>query len=76
MQVNIVYQKKLETNQNVIIRYPGKSDAKVMCDYINSLSKEKTYITYQGETITLKDEQEYLKDQLKRIKNSLNFPLT
>ena len=62
----------LKTNLNdldILLRYPKKEDAKLMRDYINILSKEKTYITWQGEKLKLKDEEKYLNDQLKRIKN-------
>jgi len=40
-----------------------------MHKYINKLSVEKTFIDFQGEEISLKEEKEYLKDELKRIKN-------
>ncbi|MEK7075258.1 MAG: GNAT family N-acetyltransferase, partial [Patescibacteria group bacterium] len=62
----------LETNLDgldILLRYPKSGDAKSMCDYINILSKEKTYITWQGEKLKLKDEEKYLNDQLERIKN-------
>ena len=54
---------------NVVLRYPKKGDAGQMCDYINKLSKEQTYITWQGEELLLKDEEKYLNEQLKRIEN-------
>ncbi len=64
----VVYKDKFGSNLSLVIRYPRSGDAKTMCDYINKLSKEKTYITYQGEKITLKEEEEYLKSQLEKIK--------
>lgn len=68
MAKNIVYKEVLD-NLNIVIRYPQDRDAKAMCDYINDLSKEKTFITWQGEKIKLEDEKKYLKEQIKRIKN-------
>ena len=65
---DIVYKGKINNNLDILIRYPRDGDAKAMRDYINTLSKEKTYITFQGEKITLKDEEKYLKNQLERIK--------
>lgn len=50
-----------------LIRYPAVGDAPAMCAYINPLSKEKTYILFQGEEITLEAEQAYLESQLKKI---------
>jgi RimJ/RimL family protein N-acetyltransferase len=35
--------------------------------YINEISKEKTFITYQGEQISLEDEEKYLNGQLEKI---------
>lgn len=64
---NIVYKGKIDGTLDAVIRYPRDGDVKAMCDYINTLSKEKTYITYQGEQIALKDEEKYLKGQLERI---------
>ncbi len=63
----IVYKGKVNDDLNIVIRYPKFSDAKSMSDYMNKISKEKTYITWQGEKITLKYEKEYLKGQLEKI---------
>ena len=38
-----------------------------MRDYINTLSKEQTFIRFQGEKVSLGDEAKYLNSQLKRI---------
>lgn len=68
----------LKTNLNglnVLLRYPKQGDAKLMCDYINILSKEKTYITWQGEKIKLTDEQKYLDKQIKRFKSKESVQL-
>lgn len=64
---NVVYCDNIG-NLEVIVRYPQKGDVKAMLNYINVLSKEKTYITWQGEKISLKHEQKYLKNQLEKIK--------
>lgn len=53
---------------DIVIRYPKISDAKLMCDYINTISKEKTYITLQGEKVSFKEEKEYVSGQVKKIK--------
>lgn len=64
----IVFTGNTLKGNNVLIRYPTKDDARIMCDYINTLSEEKTFITYQGEEINLEYETKYLNDQLEKIK--------
>ena len=54
---------------NFLIRYPSAGDAQEMCDYINTLSREQTFILFQGEEITLEAEQNYLESQLEKIAN-------
>jgi RimJ/RimL family protein N-acetyltransferase len=60
---------KTKNGLEFVIRYPEQKDAVKMQTYINNLSKEKTFIYLQGENISLKKEKEYLKEELKRIKN-------
>ena len=62
----IVYQGKVE-DLDVVIRYPEMADLKAMHEYINIISAEKTYISYQGETISLEEEEKYIKGQLEKI---------
>lgn len=64
-----VYHETID-NLDVVVRYPMNGDAKAMCNYINVLSKEKTYITWQGEKLKLEDEEKYLIKQLENIKNN------
>lgn len=51
-----------------IIRYPKRTDLQELWRYINELSKEQTFISFQGEEITLKDERSFLNDALKKIR--------
>lgn len=67
--------EKTLNNLNINVRYPIKTDAQIMCDYINTLSKEKTYIAMQGEVVKLQDEKKYLNNQLKRIKTKESVQL-
>ncbi|PIY80111.1 MAG: hypothetical protein COY80_04610 [Candidatus Pacebacteria bacterium CG_4_10_14_0_8_um_filter_42_14] len=62
-----IFEQRLENNQPLIIRAPKTSDAQAMCDYINALSKEQTFIRFQGEQVTSEYETEYLEKQLKKI---------
>ncbi len=67
MEGKIVFEGKTGKNNHIVIRYPTREDAQAMCDYINILSKEQTYITFQGEQINLEDEEKYLYGQLDKI---------
>lgn len=66
MDTTIVFKGKINSN-DILIRYPESSDAKQMMEYINSLSDERTYITYQGEHETLESEAKFLNQKLKSI---------
>ena len=63
---HIVFNETVN-GEEVVIRYPMDGDAPVMCDYINTLSSEKTFIMMQGEQMSLVDEEKYLKGQLEKI---------
>ena len=71
----IVFQGKTSAEKDIFIRYPQEGDAQLMCDYINTLSKEQTFIRFQGEQISLEDEAKYLNDQLQRIKDQKTVQL-
>ncbi len=55
-----IYDQQHEGVGRVVVRYVGIGDAPIMLDYINELSREKTYITFQGEQQTLEDEQKHV----------------
>jgi RimJ/RimL family protein N-acetyltransferase len=67
--MKIVYQGKTKTGKDIIIRYPEISDLEEMLKFINTVSDEKTFITYQGEHETLESERKYLKKRLEDINN-------
>lgn len=64
---NIIYRGKTKKGVGYVIRYPDNNDAEKMCLYINTISKEKTFIRYQGEVVTLDEEKSFLENQLKKI---------
>lgn len=55
--------------KNIEIRLPKISDLQMMWEYINKISKERTFIRFQGEEISLKEEEEFLISQIEKIKN-------
>jgi ribosomal protein S18 acetylase RimI-like enzyme len=60
-------ESKTKTNIEYTIRYVQESDDKNLNDFINELSREKTYITYQGEVVSIEEEREYVSAQLDKI---------
>lgn len=64
----IIAQKEVD-GHNVIVRYIEAVDSKPMRDYINRLSNERTFITLQGEQISLEEEEKYIDECLKKISN-------
>lgn len=64
----IVFKGKTSDGISYLIRYPKKTDLQELFRYINELSKEKTYISLQGEEMSLKEEREFLNKTLRKIK--------
>lgn len=62
-----IYRGKTKKGREMIVRYPIKSDALIMMKYMNVLSKEQTFIRFQGEQLTKDFEEKYLDDNLKKI---------
>lgn len=67
MEGKVVFEGKTKDGQEIIIRYPAKTDLQAMWEYINALSKERTFIRFQGEEISLEDEEKYLNSFLEKI---------
>lgn len=67
MEGKIVFKGKSQKGKEIVIRYPTKADLGAMWEYINTLSKERTFISYQGEEISLEDEEKFLNSQLEKI---------
>lgn len=65
----IVIEKEL-SGRGVTIRYMNKDDAEPMRRYMNKLSKEQTFITYQGEEISVEEEQKYVEETMKKMENT------
>lgn len=75
MNIKIVFQGKTKTGKDILVRYPEIGDVGEMLEFINEISKEKTFISYQGEEETLESETKYLKLKLKAIKNKKSVQL-
>ena len=75
MDGKIVHQGKSKKGTEITIRYPESIDAELMTDYINTLSDERTFITYQGEHETIDSETKYLTGQIEKIRNKMAVQL-
>ena len=64
----MMYKFTTKTGKEITIRQPKMSDLKATLKYINKLSKERTFITVQGEQRTLKEEREYIAGFIKNDK--------
>jgi len=66
--MKILYRGLTKDNQKIIIRYPEVRDLLEAWRYFNQISAEKTFITYQGEKVSKKDEAQWLDKNLKLIR--------
>ena len=66
----IVYRGKTKKGNEIYIRYPQETDVSFFLDFYNAASKEKTFIRNQGELLTQAEEEKYVKDLLKKIRDS------
>jgi RimJ/RimL family protein N-acetyltransferase len=60
----IIFEGVTAKGLHVVLRHPRHGDAPALLDFINTLSREQTYILFQGEQLTLKDEESYLESRL------------
>lgn len=58
-----------KSGDNVLIRYPTVGDTKLATEYINTISKEDTYITFSGEQFTEEEENQYIAESLRKIES-------
>lgn len=63
----MINEFRFKDGRKITFRYPRTGDGPVMTKYINDLSKEKTFIRFQGEIITVEEETRYLEKQMERI---------
>lgn len=65
---NAVYKGKSEAGTPLLVRCPTIRDVGVMRRYINTLSRERTFIIRQGELVSYLEEKKYVEEQIKQIK--------
>ncbi|HVT01608.1 MAG TPA: GNAT family N-acetyltransferase [Patescibacteria group bacterium] len=65
--MKIVFEGKTKTGKDIVIRYLGLEDTPQLLQYINEISREQTFITLQGEQLTLAEEEKYVSDMVKKV---------
>lgn len=66
--MKIIYQGLTKSGQKLVIRYPMATDLTQVWRYINRISAEKTFITFQGQKISKKNEAKWLDDKINQIR--------
>jgi ribosomal protein S18 acetylase RimI-like enzyme len=66
----VVYLGKTKKGTEIVIRYPKLEDGPILLDFINPLSKEQTFIRFQGEQLSLEDETNWLNGMLDGIQKN------
>ena len=61
--------------KNILIRLLHQHDAASLCRYMNALSRERTFIRFQGEQFTLEEEAAYITGQLQRMEQNQTIHL-
>ncbi len=69
MEGKVIFEGKTEKGLSVLIRYVKSDDVEILNDYINILSREQTFISYQGEEIPPEFEKEYIRKLIEKFKN-------
>jgi len=69
-RIGTVVREGATAQGNYTIRYLNQGDAPGMLDYINTLSREKTFILFQGEQLTLEHEEAHVTRQLQAIERN------
>lgn len=71
----VVFEGKTVKGLPIVIRYLKEEDTDALRDYINVLSKEQTFIRFQGEQVSFEEEKEYVERFVRRIKRRLAVKL-
>jgi RimJ/RimL family protein N-acetyltransferase len=68
LEGTVMYEGKLG-EIDVMIRYCRRDDVERLLEFINTASKEYTYIIFQGEQLTLEEESRYVEGYMKKIED-------
>lgn len=54
---------------DIVIRHVQRNDVEKLLDFMNIISNEKTYITFQGEQMSIEEESRYVEDFIQKAEN-------
>lgn len=63
----IIFEGKSKKGRSLLIRVPTIVDIPALRDYINEISKEQTFITLQGEQLTLREETKQMNIKMDKV---------
>ncbi len=66
----VVY-RGMAAGKPIVIRYPKMSDAKAALEFINKISREKSFLNIQGKQLNMKEERAFLKKNISGIKKKV-----
>lgn len=68
LEGSVVFKGKLNGTE-ILIRHCRRDDVEILLSFINTLSTEQTYITFQGEQLTLEEESRYVEGIIDKAEN-------
>jgi len=71
----VIFKGKTAKGAEITLRYPKADDVDEMLRYINTLSKERTFIRYQGEQVTREEEKKFVNGILNKLKRKIDVHL-
>jgi RimJ/RimL family protein N-acetyltransferase len=73
--MDVVQEGTAKDGTEFLIRYPETGDVESVWKYINRLSKERTFIRFQGEEIPIEKEEEYIAKRMREIQEGKDVTL-
>jgi ribosomal protein S18 acetylase RimI-like enzyme len=70
LEGRVIFEGMTAKGLPIVLRYPAGSDIHTLWQFINTLSKERTYILFQDTEISLDDETAWLARKLQAIERS------
>lgn len=65
--MRVAHEGTTTDGREYVLRYPMLDDVDSATEYVNRLSQERTFVTYQGETVTREEEVRFIEGWLQKI---------
>ena len=72
---DFIYKRKIKDGGILLVCLMRKSDLKDLLKYANELSREKTFVLFQGEKVTLKQERRFVESHIRAMKQKAGISL-